>query len=489
METLGLCPEFLLLTNPISMYRFLASWLLFSLAFNSQAQHNDDFNVLIIHVDDLGWADIEPLGSDFYETPNITKLAKEGILFTNSYAAAAICSPTRAALLTGKYPARLGITDWIRAKFNQNSTSGLPGEYEVFENKPLKTPKIQGFLPLEEITIAERMKAHGYGTLHVGKWHLGEEGFYPEDQGFDVNIGGNDLGQPPSYFDPYLPAKPREFYEITTLKPRKEGEFLTDREGDEVVNYIQNQKGKKFFVHWAPYAVHTPIMGKPDLVEKYEQKEPGNQRNPVYAALVESVDQNVGKVLSELERMGLRENTLVIFTSDNGGLIGNYDNPITNNYPLKSQKGYPYEGGIRIPTIVSWPGKIPQGFVDETPIITMDWIPTILDFMGEDPTLPELEGVSLKPLLTERKALAERDLFWHFPHYRLSDISPYVIVRSGGYKLIHYFDDTQDELYNLDYDMEEKVNVISTRGAIAEQLQQKIDQWLVDSNARLPIEK
>ena len=448
-----------------------------------------DFNVLIIHVDDLGWADIEPLGSDFYETPHINRLASEGILFTNSYAAAAICSPTRAAMLTGKYPARLGITDWIRAKFQGVTTSGLPGEYEEFEGKPLKTPKIQGFLPLEEVTIAERMKGYGYETLHVGKWHLGEEGFYPTDQGFDVNIGGNDLGQPPSYFDPYLPEKPRDFYEITTLKPRKEGEFLTDREGDEVVDYIRSKKEKKFFIHWAPYAVHTPIMGKPDLVEKYKQKEPGNQRNPEYAALVESVDQNVGKVIGALDDLGLREKTLVIFTSDNGGLIWDYENPITNNYPLKSQKGYPYEGGIRVPTIVSWPGKLPMGALSESPIITMDWIPTILDFMGENPVQEGLEGISLMPILENPSQKVDRDLFWHFPHYRLNDIVPYAIVRSGDYKLIHYFDGTQDELYNLDFDMEEKVNVISTRKAIADQLQIKLEKWLEETGARLPVEK
>lgn len=458
-------------------------------SFLSSAQQSKDFNVLIIHVDDLGWADIEPLGSDFYETPNINSLASEGVLFTNSYAAAAICSPTRAAMLTGKYPAELGITDWIRAKFQGVTTSGKPGEYEVFEDKPLKTPKIQGYLPLEEITIAERMKSFGYSTLHVGKWHLGEEGFYPEDQGFDVNIGGNDLGQPPSYFDPYLPEKPREFYEITTLKPRKKGEFLTDREGDEVVAYIQSKKEEKFFIHWAPYAVHTPIMGKPELVEKYQQKEPGNQRNPTYAALVESVDQNVGKVIQELDRLGLRENTLVIFTSDNGGLIWDYENPITNNYPLKSQKGYPYEGGIRVPTIVSWPGKIPEGAINENPIITMDWIPTILDFMGEDPQLEGLDGISLKETLTNTQVPMERDLFWHFPHYRLDDIVPYAIVRSGNYKLIHYFGGSQDELYNLDFDMEEKVNVISTRKAIADQLQIKLENWLKETGARLPLEK
>lgn len=466
----------------------IATLLVFN-AISSFAQNSADFNVLIIHVDDLGWADIEPLGSDFYETPNINSLASKGVLFTNSYAAAAICSPTRAAMLTGKYPARLGITDWIRAKFQGVTTSGLPGEYETFEDKPLKTPKIQGFLPLEEVTIAERMKAKGYATMHVGKWHLGEEGFYPEDQGFDVNIGGNDLGQPPSYFDPYLPEKPRKFYEITTLKPRKTGEFLTDREGDEVVSFMKAKKDEKFFIHWAPYAVHTPIMGKPDLVEKYKQKEPGNQRNPTYAALVESVDQNVGKVIQELDRLGLREKTLVIFTSDNGGLIWDYENPITNNYPLKSQKGYPYEGGIRVPTIVSWPNTLPEGIINENPIITMDWIPTILDFMGENPVQEGLEGISLKETLKNPQSKPDRDLFWHFPHYRLDDIVPYAIVRSGDYKLIYYFDGSEGELYNLSFDMEERVNVISTRKAIAEELQSKLELWLEETGARLPVEK
>lgn len=479
------------------MLKFRLLWLFFGvfmLNFSSifslySQESSEKFNVLLIHVDDLGWADIEPLGSDFYETPNINKLAEGGMLFTNSYAAAAICSPTRAALLTGKYPARLGITDWIRAKFQGTTTSGLPGEYEIFEDKPLKTPKIQGYLPLEEVTIAERMKSHGYATMHVGKWHLGEEGFYPDNQGFDVNVGGNDLGQPPSYFDPYLPETPREFYEITTLKPRKKGEFLTDREGDEVVDFIRKKREEKFFIHWAPYAVHTPIMGKPELVEKYKQREPGKQRNPEYAALVESVDQNVGKILEELHSQGLREKTLVIFTSDNGGLIGNYDKPITNNYPLKSQKGYPYEGGIRVPTIVSWPGVIPKGEINDTPIISMDWVPTLLDFLGENSNLEELEGTSLKGILTKEKELDQRDLFWHFPHYRGKDVFPYSIVRSGDYKLIYYFDGSEMELYNLANDPFEEMNIAESNSILAEQLKAKLGSWWEQSEARLPVSK
>ncbi len=471
------------------MRKFFFSLLSLLIAHFSWSQNPEKFNIVLIHVDDLGWTDIGALGSDFYDTPNIDRLAEEGVLFTNSYAAAAICSPTRAALLTGKYPASLGITDWIRAKFQGVTTSGEPGEFEVFDDKPLKTPKIQGFLPLEEKTIAEYLKPLGYRTLHVGKWHLGEEGFHPNNQGFDVNVGGNDLGQPPSYFDPYEPEKPRKFYEITTLEPREAGEFLTDREGDEVVNFIKGNLAEPFFIHYAPYAVHTPIMGPLELVEKYQNKGKGNQGNPVYAALVESVDRNVGKILSFLEENGLKDKTMVIFTSDNGGLIGNPDRPITNNTPLKSQKGYPYEGGIRVPTVVSFPGAFIQGKREGTPIISMDWLPTILDLLDQEPP-EELVGESLMPLLTSTSGkLAERDLFWHFPHYRGRDVVPYAISRSRNYKLIYYFDGSESELYDLKFDMEESKNLIQMRPLIAADLAQKIDVWLKESKARLPQNK
>ncbi|MBM3169454.1 MAG: sulfatase, partial [Bacteroidetes bacterium] len=360
---------------------FLLSFGLYSASFG---QAKEEFNVLLIHVDDLGWADIGVWGSDFYETPFIDRLAAEGMLFTHSYAAAAICSPSRAALMTGKYPARMGITDWIYARFQGVGTTGLPGEYAENPDLPLRTPKNQGFLPLEELTLAERMKAQGYRTYHVGKWHLGGEGKYPEDQGFDRNFGGNDLGQPPSYFDPYEPATPTPFYAFDRVTPRDSGEYLTDREGDEIVDFLQAQ-AQKFFIHWAPYAVHTPLMAPKELVEKYKAKAGGKQKNPVYAAMVESLDQNVGKVIATLERLNLTEKTLVIFTSDNGGLMGNPANPITNNEPLRSQKGYPYEGGIRVPTVVKWPGKVPAGVQTDLPIVTLDWVPTILDYMGLSP--------------------------------------------------------------------------------------------------------
>jgi arylsulfatase A len=470
------------------MKKYLLYLSAFLLSVSSFSQKKESLNILLIHVDDLGASDLRVFGSDFYDTPHLDQLAAEGMMFTQSYAAAAICSPTRAALLTGKYPARVGITDWIRAKFQGFSTSGLPGEYEEFPNKPLKTPRIQGYLPLEEETIAERVKKLGLATLHVGKWHLGEEGFHPENQGFDVNIGGNDLGQPPSYFDPYQPATPREFYEMKNLPPRKQGEFLTDRESEEVIEFIKRQSGN-FFIHWAPYAVHTPIMGPKDLVKKYEAKTPGVQRNPEYAALVENLDNNVGKLLRFLDESGLRENTLVIFTSDNGGLIANPEKPVTVNLGLRSEKGYPYEGGIRVPTIVSLPGRIPQGSVEETPIITMDLMPTILDFLGENPDQKGFEGKSLKGLLVGEEVEIQRDLFWHFPHYREKTVTPYSIVRSGDYKMIYYFDGTEAELFDLSNDPLEEKNLVKQLPFIAAQLKTKLENFWKETGARLPIEK
>ena len=463
---------------------FLLSFGLYSGSFG---QAKEEFNVLLIHVDDLGWADIGVLGSDFYETPFIDRLAAEGMLFTHSYAAAAICSPSRAALMTGKYPARMGITDWIYARFQGVGTTGLPGEYAENPDQPLRTPKNQGFLPLEELTLAERMKVQGYATLHVGKWHLGGEGKYPEDQGFDRNFGGNDLGQPPSYFDPYEPATPTPFYAFDRVTPRDSGEYLTDREGDEIVSFLQAQT-QKFFIHWAPYAVHTPIMAPQALVEKYKRKAGGKQKNPVYAAMVENLDQNVGKVLAALDRLNLTEKTLVIFTSDNGGLMGNPANPITNNEPLRSQKGYPYEGGIRVPTVVKWPGKVPAGAQSNLPIVTLDWVPTILDYQGLNPKEPGLDGQSLVEVLGGG-TLESRDLFWHFPHFRGADVVPYSIIRSGEYKLIHYFEEQPDELFSLANDPRETTNLAVQFPDLVIQLKSLLKAWWIETDARMPKKK
>ena len=475
-----------ILSNLMKKYS-LIFLLSFGVYWGSFGQAKEEFNVLLIHVDDLGWADIGVLGSDFYETPIIDRLAAEGMLFRQSYAAAAICSPSRAALMTGKYPARMGITDWIYARFQGVGTTGLPGEYAENPDQPLRTPKNQGFLPLEEVTLAERMKAHGYTTFHVGKWHLGGEENYPEKQGFDRNFGGNDLGQPPSYFDPYEPATPTPFYAFDRVTPRDSGEYLTDREGDEIVSFLQSQD-QKFFIHWAPYAVHTPLMAPQELVEKYKQKPGGKQKNPVYAAMVENLDQNVGKVLAELDRLKLTEKTLVIFTSDNGGLMGNPSNPITNNDPLRSQKGYPYEGGIRVPTVVKWPGKVAAGKQSDLPIVTLDWAPTILDYMGLNPQEQGVDGRSLVEVL-KGNVLESRDLFWHFPHYRGADVVPYSIIRSGDHKLIHYFDMQPDELYFLVDDPRETTNLANQFPARVSQLRASLKAWWQETGARMPQKK
>ena len=475
-----------ILSNLMKKYSliFLLSFVLY---WDTYAQDKEEFNVLLIHVDDLGWADIGVLGSDFYETPFIDRLAAEGMLFRQSYAAAAICSPSRAALMTGKYPARMGITDWIYARFQGVGTTGLPGEYAENPDQPLRTPKNQGFLPLEELTLAERMKAQGYTTYHVGKWHLGGEENYPEKQGFDRNFGGNDLGQPPSYFDPYEPATPTPFYAFDRVTPRDSGEYLTDREGDEIVNFLQSQ-AQKFFIHWAPYAVHTPLMAPQALVDKYKRKASGKQKNPVYAAMVENLDQNVGKVLAELDRLKLTEKTLVIFTSDNGGLMGNPTNPITNNEPLRSQKGYPYEGGIRVPTVVKWPGKVAAGKQSDLPIVTLDWAPTIMDYLGLNSQEQGLDGQSLAGVLAGG-ALESRDLFWHFPHYRGADVVPYSIIRSGEYKLIHYFDMQPDELFSLAEDPYETTNLAAQFPELASQLKSSLKAWWLETGARMPQKK
>lgn len=446
-------------------------------------------NILLVFVDDLGWADLGSYGSKYYETPNLDRLAAGGVKFTDAYAAAAICSPSRSALMSGKYPARTGITDWIRASF-QKAEPQYDGknkkEYERDLTQKLIVPPIPFELPLSEKTTAEYLKEQGYFTAFVGKWHLGLEDHYPDKQGFDVNIGGCDFGQPPSYFDPYANATTKG---IPTLPARKEGEYLTDREADEVIQLIRKNKGKPFFINYAPYAVHTPLGGKPDMVAKYKAKTPTEQKNPVYAAMVESMDEAVGKILAELEAQNLLENTLVIFTSDNGGLLGNPNNPITSNPPFRSGKGYPYEGGIRVPMLVSWKGQITPR-VSGSPVITMDIFNTILEAAGTGPdrSIPN-DGVSLLPHLLEGKPVPTRDLFWHFPHYRYEDVTPYSIVRSGYWKLIHYYEDDSDELFNLKDDIAETRNVADRLPKKREELRGKLSAFLERTEAKVPMKR
>ena len=461
--------------------------LLISCSRNETDVINESPNIIIIQVDDLGWADISVQGSTFYETPNIDRLASAGIRFTNGYASAAVCSPSRAALMTGKYPARLGITDWIRAEFQGGTIPEdlrNPTEFVGDSDKPLLTPPNPLWLEHEEITIAELLAEAGYKTAHIGKWHLGSTKWYPGTQGFDINIGGADLGEPPSYFDPY---RSERVGSIPTLEPREEGEYLTDREVWEAVHFIEENAGTSFFLHLAHYAVHTPIQAKETLIEYYNGKPPTFQDNPVYAAMVHSVDESVGLIIQKLKELGLYENTFIIFTSDNGGLDRG---DATRNNPFRSGKGYPYEGGIRVPFIVSWPGVVEAANVSHEPVQSIDILPTIMDAAGiARPDTQKLDGISLWEHILSGgdRALGREELIWHFPHYRQGrTIPPYSIIRSGEWKLIKWWEGPEFELYNLVNDIGETQNLVSVNPKIAKGLHVRLMENLEETGAMLP---
>lgn len=439
-------------------------------------------NIVLVLVDDLGWTDLGCYGSTYYETPNIDRLASQGMRFTNAYAACAVCSPTRAAVMTGRYPARLGVTDWIRARF-QGSTvppdGKNPTEYVGGRNRRLLCPPNALWMESDEITIAEALSEAGYTTCHIGKWHLGFDDWYPDKQGFDVNIGGCDMGHPPSYFDPY--SNPR-YGGIPTLSPRKEGEYLTDREADEAVGFIKAHGEQPFFLYWAPYAVHTPLQAREELIEKYRAKEPTHQKNATYAAMVESVDTGVGRIVDALDQAGLAERTLVVFTSDNGGLLG-----ATNNAPLRSGKGYPYEGGIREPLIMRWPHRVPAGSTCAEPVLSVDFLPTICQAAGVGPPADRpIDGRSLMPLWEGTTTLERDAIFWHFPHYRGKDIVPYSIIRAGDWKLIKRYEGKSYELFNLRADIGEMNDLSESMPEKVRELDEQLKKWLSTVRAKLP---
>jgi len=440
-------------------------------------------NFVLILIDDLGWMDTGCYGSKFYETPNIDRLAAEGMRFTDGYAACAVCSPTRAAVMTGRYPARLGVTDWIRARFQSGkipANKKNPTEYVGGRNRKLLCPPNALWMELEELTIAEALKPAGYTSCHIGKWHLGPDNWYPDKQGFDFNIGGCDFGQPPSYFDPYSRKGQGQ---IPTLKPRQKGEYLTDREADEAVKFIRRHKDKPFFLYMSHYAVHTPIQGKKNLIDKYKAKKPTNQKNPTYAAMVESVDDAVGRICSVLDELNLAERTVVIFTSDNGGLLG-----VTNNAPLRAGKGHPYEGGIREPLIVRWPKVIKPGTLSGEPVTSVDYLPTICEAAGVPlPRDHTIDGVSLVRHLKSNgtKPLDREAIFWHFPHYR-GNIVPYSIIRAGDWKLIKRYEGKTFELFNLKADLPEKNDLSEKMPEKVKELDAKLGRWLRATGAKLP---
>jgi len=423
-------------------------------------------NIVFILADDLGYTDLACYGSELYETPAIDRLAKDGVRFTQNYSACTVCSPTRACILTGKYPARLHITDWI------------PGLMPV--NPKLLVPDWTKHLPLEEPTIADTLRAAGYATACIGKWHLGEEPFYPDKHGFDVNIAGTAAAAPTSYLAPW---------KIATLVPEgKEGEHLTDRLGDEAVKFITRSKDRPFFLYLSHFAVHTPIQGRADLVAKYRKKlRPGlKQRNPNYAALVEGMDQTVARVRKTLDDLNLADRTIVIFTSDNGGRV-----PTTSNLPLRAGKGSAYEGGVRVPLIVHWPGVTRAGGTCETPTISADFYPTLLEVAGAaDRPGHRADGVSLAPLLRQSGALEPRALFWHYPHhqhYQQGGAMPYGAVRAGDFRLIEFFDDMHVELYNLREDVGEQHDLAAKMPEKVNELRTRLHAWRDQVGAQMPV--
>lgn len=462
---------------------FAMSWLLLAGMMNAAPRPN----VVVFLVDDLGQRDIGSYGSTFYETPNVDRLAKEGAKFLNGYATCPVCSPTRSSMLTGRYPTRTGVTDYIGAVSDplqwKRNTILLPAPY-----------KLQ--MELEEQTLAEMLKEAGYATMFAGKWHLGEEDYFPEKQGFDINKGGIGKGGPyggKKYFSPY--ANPR-------LSDGPPGEHLPDRLANEVCQFMEANKEKPFFAYFSFYDVHTPLMARKDLQEKYEAKrlklglEPkfGTegprdvrlvQEHAIYAAMVEAMDQAVGKVVNKLDALGLAENTLVVFTSDNGGLSTSEGSP-TSNLPLRGGKGWLYEGGIRVPWIVRWPGKVKAGVELGDPVASVDLVPSVLEATGLKRSERAVDGVSWLPVVTAGRGLAERPLFWHYPHYGNQGGAPGCAVRLGKWKLIHWFEGDRAELFDLEADIGETKDVASSHPDKVAELQSLLKAWRAETAALMP---
>ncbi len=446
-------------------------------------------NLVFILIDDMGWRDLSCYGSAFYETPVLDELARRGMTFRNAYAACPVCSPTRASLLTGQYPARVGVTNYIGGNAR---------------GRHIDAPYVRQ-LPRELPNLARSLRDAGYRTWHVGKWHLGEAEFYPEHQGFDVNIGGGRWGHPPKgYFSPFG---------IDSLPDREPGEYLTDRLTDEAIRLIeQPSDAKPFYLNFWHYAVHTPIQSPPELVEKYRRKaaemgldqiqaiEEGErfptaakkhlrvqrrriQSDPAYAAMVENLDSNIGRLLEALRRTGQLDNTIIIFTSDNGGLATAEGSP-TCNAPLAEGKGWMYDGGVREPMIIAGPGIFAGEC--ETPITSPDFYPTLMELIGGKPDpSATIDGTSFAPVL-RGSSLPPRPIFWHYPHYGNQGGTPGSSVRDGDLKLIEFFEDGRRELYDLRHDIGEKHDLSQLRPNDVKRLHALLVQWRQDVAARIP---
>ena len=442
-------------------------------------------NFLFFLVDDMGWADIGANGSTFHETPHIDRLAKSGMRFTQGYAAGSVCSPTRASIMTGKHPVRVDITDWIPGQSNRPTN-------------PLLHPEDRHSLPLKEVTLAEALKQHGYQTFFAGKWHLGKEGEWPTDQGFDINIGGHHKGSPPGgYYAPWTnPA----------LKAKRKGEYLTERLTEESAKFLESRdKAKPFLLYLSYYNIHTPIQPYKKRIDHYKSKAEKSftvptpfevehdgktrtrQDNPALASMVAAVDDSVGALLDKLEELKLDDNTVVIFFSDNGGLstLGRIGPGC--NLPLRAGKGWLYEGGIREPTLIRAPGITRPGSVSHKPMISMDFFPTMLHLAGL-PLQPKLH-VDGRSLLSQLKGndTGQRTLHWHYPHYHGSAWKPGASIRDGDWKLIEFYHYNNFELYNLAKDPGERTDLAKRNPRKAAELRAKLSAWQKRMKAKMPV--
>jgi arylsulfatase A-like enzyme len=459
-------------------------------SFGANESSDDKPNFVVVLVDDLGWNDVGCYGSKFYETPNIDAFAKSSVRFTDAYAAGSVCSPTRAALMTGLYPPRVGITDWI------------PGRGD--RNQKLATPQINNQLPLQNRTIAERLKDAGYKTCFVGKWHLGSKGFFPEQQGFDLNFGGHSKGSPPGgYYAPYKNPK---------LSDGPAGEYLTDRLTDESIKFIEKNRDQPFLLYLSWYTVHTPIqpcqrhlqkfvdkksaVGRPNRAADFVREHNGwtrtSQDNAQYASMVYAMDENFGRLIKALERLELAEETVVIFTSDNGGLstLTRKGGP-TACAPLRAGKGWLYEGGIRVPLLIKVPGvtETIENKTSSIPTISMDVTATIMDLAKLDTEKSEsIDGESLVPILKNPDEILQREcLCWHYPHYHGSAWKPGAAIRAGDWKLVKFYETAKVELYNLKNDIGEQNDLAAAQAGKRQELLEQLESWQKEVGAKLPV--
>ena len=433
-------------------------------------------NIVLFLVDDLGWTDVGCYGSDYHRTPNIDRLAAEGLRFTDAYAACNACSPTRASILTGMYPARLRLTDWI------------PGQRTLPAHK-FKPPAWTKQLEHRHTTLAEALKADGYRTIHVGKWHLGGEEFYPRKQGFDVNIGGSYIGAPGSYYHPYYRKPGSASGPVEHLPPGgPKGRYLTNRLTDEAVRLIGDSTDSPFFLYFSYYSVHTPIQPRPDLRDRYTKEIPPGRRHkrPDYAAMVAAVDESVGRVMKRLRETGRDDNTVIIFTSDNGGM-----HKVTANAPLRGGKGMAWEGGTRVPFIVRTPDMKTTGQVCREPVISADIYPTLLELAGAPGDAAHnrnVDGLSLTPLVTNPgDSLDRKAIYWHYPHYNVLLGVPHSSLRSGRFKLIEFYEGKRVELYDLDAEIGEQTNLAQTMPDRTAALLDQLRTWRARMGAQSPI--